>query len=307
MKNIAIANGTFAASEIVLGCMRISGMSLPDVAALIHAAIDEGVNIFDHSDVYDNGRCEELFAQAMHFTPSEREKIIIQTKCGIRKEIKGYDFSKAYIVACVERSLKRLNTDFIDVLLLHRPDALFEPEEVGEAFSYLHSSGKVRHFGVSNHTPLQIELLNKYLENRIIADQLQFSIMHTGMIDATVNMNTREAAAINRDGGILEYCRIHGITIQAWSPFQFGFFEGVFIDNPKFPELNKVLERLANEKRVSKSAIAVAWILRHPARMQAIIGTTKAGRVAEICKATNISLTRQEWYEIYRAAGNTLP
>ena len=307
MKNIPMANGKLSASEIVLGCMRINGMSQHDLASLIRTAIDEGINLFDHSDVYDNGKCEELFGRAAQFSPAEREKIIIQTKCGIRKEIKGYDFSRDYIVACAENSLKRLGTDFIDILLLHRPDALFEPEDVAEAFSYLQRGGKVRHFGVSNHTPLQIELLNKYLESKIIANQLQFSIMHTGMIDATVNMNTKEDAATNRDGGILEYCRIQGITIQAWSPFQFGFFKGVFVDNPKFPEVNKALARIASEKGVTKSAIAVAWILRHPAKMQAIIGTTKEGRVREICKASSVSITRQEWYEIYRAAGNNVP
>ena len=306
MKNIAMAGGKMSASEIILGCMRINNMSLPEIASLVHAAIDEGINFFDHSDVYGSGKCEELFAQALNFTPSERANVIIQTKCGIRNEIGGYDLSKKYIIDVVEHSLKRLKTDYIDVLLLHRADPLFDPEEVAEAFSYLYDTGKVRYFGVSNHTSLQIELLHKYLKNKIIANQLQFSIMHTGMIDSAVNMNTKEDGAVDRDGAILDYCRLNEITIQAWSPFWIGFFKSIFLDNPGFPELNKVLDRIGMERGVTNSAVAVAWILRHPAKMQVVIGSTNKTRVKDICKASSFSLTKQEWYEIYKAAGNKI-
>lgn len=234
-----------------------------------------------------------------------REKMLIQTKCGIRD---GYfDFSKEHIVSSVDASLKRLQTDYIDVLLLHRPDTLVEPEEVNEAFNELYNSGKVRAFGVSNQNPMQIELLSKHLEHKLHINQLQLSITNTGMIDAGLNVNMQIDASVNRDGSILDYCRLKDITIQAWSPFQYGFFDGVFLNNDKFPELNRVIDELAEKKGVTNSAIAIAWILRHPAHIQPIVGTTNAARLREISQASNMTLTRPEWYEIYRAAGNKLP
>ena len=250
-------------------------------------------------------RIREVFADAIDMNSSIREKFIIQTKCGIRD---GYfDFSKEHILNSVECSLKRLKTDYIDILLLHRPDTLVEPEEVAEAFSILSSSGKVKHFGVSNQNPMQIELLNKYLKHEIIINQLQFSITNTGMIDSGINVNMKIDPSIDRDGSILEYCRLKDITIQAWSPFQYGYFEGVFLDNDKFPELNSKINEIAAIKGVTNTAIAIAWILRHPARIQPIVGTTNHKRLKDICKASEIELTRQEWYEIYREAGNKLP
>ncbi len=195
----------------------------------------------------------------------------------------------------------------MDVLLLHRPDALVEPEEVAEAFTILHDSGKVKYFGVSNQNPMQIELLTKFVKQPIVFNQLQLSITNTGMIDAGINVNMEIDHSINRDGSILDYCRLKEITIQPWSPFQYGFFEGVFLDNEKFPELNQTIDKLAAAKGVANTAIAIAWILRHPARMQPIVGTTNAERLKDICKASDITLTREEWYEIYLAAGNKLP
>lgn len=305
MKLINIGNGKVEASEIALGCMRISNLEMGEAADLIKASLDEGINFFDHADIYGGGRCEEVFSTAVDMKPSIREKLIIQTKCGIRK---GYfDFSKEHILNSVEGSLKRLKTEYIDILLLHRPDTLMEPEEVAEAFDILHNSGKVRYFGVSNQKPMQIELLNKYLNQKILIHQLQLSITNTGMIDSGLNVNMKINSSIDRDGSILEYCRLKDITIQAWSPFQFGFFEGVFLDNDQFPELNKKINEIAEIKGVSNTAIAIAWILRHPARIQTIAGTTKVERLKDICKASTIELTRQEWYEIYRAAGNILP
>ncbi|MNE50968.1 Oxidoreductase YdhF [compost metagenome] len=230
---------------------------------------------------------------------------MIQTKCGIRHGF--FDFSKAHIVQSVENSLKRLKTDYVDVLLLHRPDTLMEPEEVAEAFDYLEQKGMVKHFGVSNLNPLQIELLKKNVKQPLLFNQLQLSIMVSGMIDAGFNVNMTNSASVVHDGGILEYSRLHDMTIQPWSPFQYGFFEGVFLGNDKFPELNEVIDRLAAEKGVADTAIAIAWLLRHPASMQPIVGTTNTQRLLDIAKASDITLTRQEWYEIYRAAGNKLP
>ncbi|HBF77597.1 MAG TPA: aldo/keto reductase [Clostridiaceae bacterium] len=305
MRKISIGNGEIQASEIALGCMRIADMPVDKVSQLINTALDEGINFFDHADIYGGGKSEEIFAKAIDMKSSIREKMIIQTKCGIRDGY--YDFSKEHIIEAVNGSLKRLNTDYIDILLLHRPDALMEPEEVAEAFTILHSSGKVRYFGVSNQNPLQMELLSKYLNQKIIIDQLQLSITNTGMIDSGINVNTENDGAIDRDGGVLDYCRLKDITIQAWSPLQYGCFQGVFLNNDKFPELNKKIDEIAAKKGVTNTAIAFAWILRHPAKIQAIAGTTNVKRLKDICKASDIELTRQEWYEIYKAAGNKLP
>jgi predicted oxidoreductase len=310
MKNLVLANGELSVSEISLGCMRISALSAKEAEKLVQTAMEQGINFFDHADIYGGGRSEEVFAQAVHMLPSVREKMILQTKCGICQSDGGntyFDFSKEHILKSVEGSLKRLGTEYIDVLLLHRPDALVEPEEVAEAFDLLRSSGKVRHFGVSNQKPMQIELLNKYLHQKLIFNQLQLSITNATMISNGINVNMENAGAVDRDGSILDYCRLKDITVQAWSPFQYGLFAGVFLNNEKFPVLNQKIDEIAKAKGVTNSAIAVAWILRHPSKIQPIVGTTNAERLKDICKASEVKLTRQEWYEIYRAAGNVLP
>lgn len=234
-----------------------------------------------------------------------RERMLIQSKCGIQKN--QYDFSKEHILKAVEGSLSRLQVDYLDTLLLHRPDALMEPEDIAEAFSRLEQSGKVRYFGVSNFNSMQCELLQSALKQKLIANQLQLSLMHTGMVDFGINTNTKFEGAINRDGSILDYCHLHGICVQAWSPFQYGFFEGVFIDNEKFPQLNSKMNEIGEKYKVSKAAIAAAWLLRLPVKMQVICGTTNPQRLRDICQARNINLTRSEWYELYLAAGNVLP
>lgn len=305
MKKIIMANGNITASEIGLGCMRIANLDKNEVNNLINTALDCGINFFDHADIYGQGKSEEIFSESLSMSPSLREKIILQSKCAIRPGM--YDYSKEHILNSVDGILKRLKTDYLDILLLHRPDTLMEPEEVSEAFEKLYDEGKVRNFGVSNHNSMQIELLNKYLKNKITINQLQFSIMHNGIIDSGLNVNMKNSPAIDRDNSILEYCRLNDITIQAWSPYQYGFFEGTFIDNPKFPELNKKLKELAEKYNVSSTAIATAWILRHPAKIQTIVGTTNENRLRDICTASNLNLTRQEWYEIYLSAGNILP
>lgn len=307
MKNIKIGNGQIDGSEIALGCMRMAGLTKNDAEKVIRTCLEEGINFFDHADIYGGGKSEEIFADSIEMNSSLREKMIIQTKCSIVPG-KMYDFSKEHILASVDGSLKRLKTDYVDTLLLHRPDTLMEPEEVAEAFTKLHDSGKVKYFGVSNQNSMQIELLNKYLgSNNIIINQLQFGIMHTGIIDSGINVNMKVDRSIDRDGSILEYCRLKDITIQAWSPYQYGFFEGVFLGNDKFPELNKKIDEIAERKGVTSTAIATAWILRHPAKIQTIIGSMNPTRIREICKASNVELSREEWYEIYLAAGNSLP
>ena len=305
MNTIKIARSDLDASEIALGCMRIASLSNQDIATLIHTALDAGITFFDHADVYGGGKSEEKFAEALDMTPRLRDTMILQSKVGIRKG--SFDFSKEHILEAVEGSLNRLRTDHLDVLLLHRPDALVEPEEVAEAFTILQDSGKVKYFGVSNQNPMQIELLTKFVKQPLIINQLQLSITNTGMIDAGINVNMKIDSSIVRDGSILDYCRLKEITIQPWSPFQYGFFEGVFLDNDKFPELNAQINTIAASRGVTNTAIAIAWLLRHPARMQPILGTTNPTRVKDASKASDVKLTRQEWYDIYLAAGNKLP
>ncbi len=304
MYNIELGKSGLLVPTVAVGCMRISDMSEKQISDFIETALENGANFFDHADIYGGGKSEIVFGNAIKGKP--REDFIIQTKCGIVPG-KMFDFSYEHIVSSVEGSLKRLGTDYIDVLLLHRPDALVEPEEVARAFDSLKSSGKVRHFGVSNQNPYQIKLLQKYLDMPIVANQLQLSIMHASMINEGINVNMYNDSAINRDGGVLDFCRLENITIQPWSPMQYGFFEGCFVDNEKFPELNAVLEKLAKKYNVSKTTISIAWLLRHPAKMQVVTGTTNTTRLKDSFKASEVVLTREEWYEIYKAAGNILP
>ena len=305
MKTITLNNTNLSIPEIGMGCMRIVELENADaVKSWVDTALEHGINFFDHADIYGKGRCEELFGQVL--TPSLREKIILQSKCSIRPGI-AFDFSKEHILNSVDGILKRLNTEYLDILLLHRPDTLMEPEEVADAFRILKESGKVRHFGVSNQTPMQMELLSKYCDEPLLINQLQLSIAHCPMINSGINANMYNDSGINRDGGVLEYCRLKDITIQAWSPFQYGMFEGIFLGNEKFAELNKVIDNFAEKYNVTNSAIAVAWILRHPAGIQTIVGTTNKDRIAQISKASEIRLTREEWYALYMAAGNKLP
>ena len=303
MYNIELGKSGLIVPTVAVGCMRISDMKEKEVSAFVDTALQNGASFFDHADIYGGGKSEEVFGKAISRT--NREDIIIQTKCGIRKGF--FDFSYEHIISSVDGSLKRLGTDYIDVLLLHRPDALMEPEEVARAFDELKAKGKVRHFGVSNQNPSQMKLLQSCLDMPLCANQLQFSIMHAPMIQSGINVNMYNDSAVNRDGGVLDYCRLNKITIQPWSHMQDGFFECCFVDNRKFPKLNKALKEIGEKYGVSKTTVAFAWILRHPAKMQPVTGTTNLTRLADCLKASEIKLTREEWYEIYRAAGNVLP
>ncbi|RST97308.1 aldo/keto reductase [Vagococcus salmoninarum] len=285
--------------------MRMNALSDREVTSLIETTVSEGINFFDHADIYGGGECEAIFGRGLKASNVKREEIFIQSKCGIRQGF--FDFSKEHIINSVDGILQRLDVDYLDVLALHRPDTLVEPEEVAAAFDQLESQGKVRHFGVSNQKPMQIELLEKSLKQPLLVNQLQFGIMATGMVDQGIHVNMRDEASVDHDGSVLDYSRLHDMTIQAWSPYQFGFFEGVFLDNDRFPELNQVIDKLANKYGVTNTGIATAWISRHPAKIQTILGTMKESRIREVAASTKITLTREEWYEIYRSAGNILP
>lgn len=305
MNTMKLGTSTLEVPVIAVGCMRINALTKPEAERFVQVALEEGANFFDHADIYGNGACEEIFADAVQMNSRVREKIILQSKCGIRPGM--FDFSKEHILASVDGILRRLRTDYLDVLLLHRPDALVEPQEVAEAFDELERSGKVRHFGVSNQHPRQIELLQKFLRQPLVANQLQLSIMNATMISSGLNVNMKNEEAVDRDGYILDYCRLHDITVQPWSPFQYGFFEGVFLGSDKFPELNATIDDIARSYGVRNTTIALAWLLRHPAKMQPVTGTMNIERLKDCCAASHINLTRPEWYAIYRAAGNVLP
>lgn len=306
MKYFRLPHTDLEVSRIALGCMRIADKSVEEVEKLVKTALDQGINFFDHADIYGGGQSEAVFGEVLKRNPDLREKMIIQTKCAIVPG-KRYDFSKEHIISSVEESLKRLQTDHVEILLLHRPDALCDPQEVAEAFDELYQKGMVKYFGVSNHTPLQIQLIQKYTKHPIIINQLQLSIVHSVMIDSGLNMNMKESWAQDKDGGVLDYCRLHDITIQPWSVVQASWEEGTFLNHPQYKKLNDVMQQLADEYHVTKSAIAIAWILRHPACMQPIIGTTSADHLIETCEACNITLTRQQWYDLYLASGKPLP
>ncbi len=306
MKTIPLGGTGLQVPAIAVGCMRVSGMPEEKLDQHLLYCMEQGLNFFDHADIYGGGKCEEVFAASVKRTGLRREDMFLQSKCGIRPGM--YDFSREHILSAVEGILKRLNTEYLDMLVLHRPDALMEPEEVAQAFDELETSGKVRHFGVSNHRPSQIALLKKWVRQPICVDQLQFSIPASGMVTSGLEVNLDTPGAADRDGAVLDYCRLHDITVQAWSPFQYGFFKGPFVGNrEQYPELNQALDQLAEQYGATPTAIAAAWIFRHPANIQLVAGTTSDARMAEIIRGSEIRLERGDWYRLYLAAGNILP
>lgn len=305
MRTIKLGTSDLDIPVVAVGCMRMHALDKGDAQRFVATALEEGMTFFDHADIYGAGRSEEVFAEAIGMDSRVREQVILQSKCGIREG--RYDFSKDHILASVDGILERLRTDYLDVLLLHRPDALVEPEEVAAAFDELERQGKVRHFGVSNHHPGQIELLKKHVRQPLVANQLQLGLGHASMIASGINVNMRSDDGSDRDGYVLDYCRLHDITVQPWSPFQAGFFEGVFVGNDAFPELNAALDEVAADHDVSSTTLALAWLLRHPAKMQPVIGTMNVGRLRQCARAAEVEMSREAWYRLYRAAGYGLP
>ena len=306
MKYIKTFSDECEVSQVALGCMRISDKTDKEMDFYLNNAVDLGINYFDHADIYGRGKCEEVFGATLKRNPTLRDKIYIQTKCSI---VPGsmYDFSKEHIISAVDGSLKRLGVEHIDVLLLHRPDLLMDPAEVAEAFDELETKGKVGAFGVSNHSPLQIELLQREMKQKLSINQMQLSITNANMISSGANVNLPCDDGVNYDGYLRDYCRLKGITIQPWSPLQYGFIEGSFVDNRKYKNLNKVIEELAEKYGTTPTGMAIAWILRLPEKMQPIVGSTNPGRIEAVAKAADITLSREDWYRIYREAGYRLP
>ncbi|MDR2867572.1 MAG: aldo/keto reductase [Acholeplasmatales bacterium] len=292
-------------TKIIVGLMRIKNLTYLQAEELVLGSLQLGLNFFDLADIYGGGKCEEMLGEILSQHQKLREKVIIQSKCGIKKG--SYDFSYEHIIQSVNASLKRLKTTYLDVLLLHRPDCLMIPSEVNRAFKELKRQKKVRFFGVSNHNPLQIDLLKTKVKLPLLFNQLQFSVAFTLLVDSGLNVNNNNEMAISKDGHIYEYCRIHRIIMQAWSPFQYGFFAGVYLDSPKYPQLNETLNKIADKYQVDKITIASAFILRLPDKMQIVTGTTKLSRLSSIAKAQDIVLSHDEWYEIYSSVPNNLP
>ena len=306
MKDILLGSNGLSAPAIIVGCMRLGELDTKALSRFIHTALENGARFFDHADIYGGGACEEHFGAALRNEPSiRREDLILQSKCGIRPGF--YDSSKQHILHSVDESLKRLQTDYLDVFLIHRPDALAEPEEVAAAFDELEQKGKVRHFGVSNHKPPQIELLKRFVRQPLIINQLQFSIPVSNMVANGMEVNMDSPGAVDRDGSVLDYSRLNDMTIQAWSPFQTPNWGGCFLGDSRYEKLNQELDMLAAQYGISSTTVAAAWILRHPARMQLITGTTKEARLKEIIQACDLRLSREEWDRLYLAAGHTLP
>lgn len=317
MKSVKIGGTSWAPSNVALGIMRMGTLAVDDCIKAIQAAHEAGINFFDSADIYGNapelgrGSSEIHFGQALKQSGLSREDFYFQSKGGLysnrENRITRYDSSKDHLIKSVDGILKRTGVGYLDSFVIHRPDALMDPEEIAEAFDELQASGKVRHFGVSNFNPAQVELLQSALSQRLLVDQVQFGLKHTGMVDFGFHTNMTDAGAVNHDGGLIEYCRLHRLTIQTWSPFQYGTFAGAFINNELFPELNAELAKLAAKYQVTKNAIALAWILRHPAHMQVLIGTMNPAHIAASAAGSDIKLTKQEWYDLYLAAGNELP
>ncbi len=307
-------------SRIGYGCMSIGGSwddePLTDsvrksAMKVVRTALEAGINFFDHADIYCKGKSEEVFAGLWKDSPHLRQQVYLQTKCGIRfaPPLHRFDFSYEHIIASAEASLRRLQTDYIDVFLLHRPDPLVEPEEVARAFDELKGAGKVRWFGVSNHTAGQIELLQKYLDQPLVTNQMEFNLLHTHLLDAGIIFNQNNPR-LARNDDLIEYCRLHDITLQAWSPLARGRLSG----NPDPNDGENVrkaadcVAEMAAEKGVHPEAIVIAWILRHPAHIQPLPGVTNPERLLAACEADTVNLTREEWYRLFLAArGESLP
>lgn len=306
MKQVKMGPSTLTVPAEALGIMRMNQKTVDEAVNAIQAAYDNGIKFIDSADVYGNGKSETVFGEALKKTNIRRDQLFIQSKTGI---VPGhrYDFSVKHIIQGVDGILDRMQIDYLDSLVLHRPDVLMDPEEVATAFDRLQASGKVRFFGVSNFNVNEIELLKEAVIQPIMFDQLQLSLMHTGMIDFNIHTNMTDQKSLDHDGQLLNYLQRKHITLQAWSPFQYGFFEGSFINNPKFPKLNKVLQDLAVKYQVGKNAIAAAWILRYPAQIQVLVGSMNPKHIADSAKGADIELSREEWYKLYLAAGNDLP
>ena len=291
--------------------MSLTAAHEQQVRQFLDTAAEVGVNFFDHADIYAFGRAEEVFGRVLNERPSLRDRIVIQSKCGIRqlpgpdsKPVPLFDFSFEHIVASVDGILRRLGTEHLDILLLHRPDALMEGEEVARAFANLKQSGKVRYFGVSNQNRYQMEYLQSFLPDPLVVNQIQMSLLHSGFAEQGVSFN--QAAPAYPDGleGVSEYCAIKGVQLQAWAPLARGLYSGATLTGQPdaVVRTSALVKNLAAHHAVSAEAIVLAWLLRHPAGIQPVLGSVEPERLRACAQATTISLSRLEWYGLLAAA-----
>ena len=313
MKRYKIANTGLEVSRIAYGCGDLGGNdehlssdTIEKAVILISIACDHGITLFDHSDVYKDGRSETTFGEVLKRVPGLRNRVVIQSKCGLSTtpdplltDSPAVDLSRAHILRAVEGSLKRLDVDHLDILLLHWPDALAEPEEIAGAFDDLARAGKVRYFGLSNHTVGQIELLRKFVHQPLITNQIHIGLNYCLPIADGPEYPNGEHVLTN---GILDYCRLHDIRVQAWSPLRGDLLNPPASASPQIKEVAELLSQLAARKITTPSAIALAWLLRHPAGIIPVIGATNPAHIAENCAADKLELSRQEWYALYFAA-----
>ncbi|MCP8970394.1 aldo/keto reductase [Ectobacillus ponti] len=325
MKQTPLQKRGIAADRIVLGCMGLGGTwdnspetneQVLEAERAIDAALESGIRMFDHADIYKMGKAEIVFGQALKNRPYIREQLVIQSKCGIRfaeGEMPGrYDFSKEHILSSVDGILSRLGMEYLDILLLHRPDPLMEPEEVAEAFAKLKESGKVRHFGVSNMNASQIKLLQHYLPDPLVVNQLQMNLHHIGWLEEGVLVNQQAGTSFSFPESLLAHCQLENIQIQAWAPLAGGLYSGRELSGQPESVLQtkKLVHRMAAEKETSAEAIVLGWLMRHPAMIQPVIGTTKPERIRSSVDAIRIAeqMTREEWYSLYVASrGRKMP
>lgn len=325
MREIPLEKRGITSSRLVLGCMGFGGgwdknpHTKEDVLKAekaIDAALASGITMFDHADIYTMGKAERVFGEILSLHPGLRKNIVIQSKCGIRfedeKNPHRYDFSKEHILNSVDGILSRLNTEYLDILLLHRPDPLMEPEEVAEAFDILKKSGRVRHFGVSNMNSDQMKFLNAYCQESMIVNQLHMSLKRIDWLEQGVEVNQKAGTEVNFADGISEHCRLTNVQIQAWSSLANGIYTGRTLENPSESDIatKELVEKLAKEKETSTEAIVLGWLMRHPAMIQPIIGTTNPQRIQNCVDAINQAeqMTREEWYSLYTASrGKKLP
>ncbi|MEV6693757.1 aldo/keto reductase [Micromonospora sp. NPDC051196] len=308
--------------RLIYGCMGLGGgwdhqpYGAPEIdaaEAAIAAALEIGITAFDHADIYRQGKSEAVFGEVLSRTPGLRARILLQTKCGIHLPSDTrpgyYDLRGTHIRHSVEQSLTRLRTDVIDVLLLHRPDPLADPEDVAEALTALHRQGLVRHFGVSNMAAAQIAYLQAHLDLPLVVNQLQMSLADRDWLEAGVLVNTSPAAELGFPLGTVEHCRLNRIGVQAWGPLARGRLTGA-AQTPAQQATAEHVAALADQHGTTPETILLWWLQRHPARIVPVIGTARPERI-RACADTvrrEPELTHEQWYELWLTArGEALP
>ncbi|WP_045729541.1 aldo/keto reductase [Pseudarthrobacter chlorophenolicus] len=311
--------------ELIYGCMGLGGSwtdephgpgHVDEAAAAVQAALDAGITLFDHADIYRSGKSEAVFGEVLASTPGLRGRIRLQTKCGIRLNERGlqthYDLSRNAILERVNGSLERLRTDYVDVLLLHRPDPLADPAEVASAVGQLMAEGKVRQLGVSNMSAAQIEVLQDRLETPVVANQLEMSLLKRAWLESQVLVNHAEHLDYSFPHGTLEYCTRNNITLQAYGSLARGLYTGAELESPASPEAAtaELVAALAAEQGTSGESVLLGWLMKHPAGIAPVIGTVNPGRIRACGDAARVAkaLTRADWYRLWVAArGSNIP